>query len=380
MTCAAGTCTPWDVFEKQDPAFCLQTMWNVFSGEYSGALTSNPAQGSCQIDAGSEVDLVAVHESVLEALRVLQNAAKEIDACDEEGIIPEGGAQNAEAITSGSRLITFLLDADVPTKLVAWLEALPFAGQHDAMQLFVDILNHSHPLGVEESLIAYFKNHPNIWQFLLDGCADTRLFTHCAQMLRSSARYPELVEALLESGSALRLIELSKSSNFEISSEAFATLRKVLLSHSSVSAPWIHAEFENFFARFNSLLGAEVDYVVRRQALRLLGDVLANRDFQRVMIAYVAEGQFLQLHMNILRDSSKAIRVDGFATLKLFIANPYKRHNVHNILHKNKDRLVKLLQGLATGGTDGTDETPFSLDLRHVLDVLKTLDAPPSKK
>merc|ERR1711874_628250 len=123
-----------------------------------------------------------------------------------------------------------------------------------------------------------------------------------------------------------------------ISSDAFSTLHDFLLTHRASSAVFLEAHFKDFFAQFNKLLELDSDYVTQRQALKLLSEMLLNRTFMKVMLAYVGDETFLQIHMNLLRNNMRAFHV-----LKTFVANPQKPPRVQQILYKNKGKLVQLL-------------------------------------
>merc|ERR1712007_203874 len=77
---------------------------------------------------------------------------------------------------------------------------------------------------------------------------------------------------------------------------------------------------------------------------KLLGEILLDRTFVKVMVVYVSKERYLQVVMNLLRDQSLAIQTDAFHIFKIFVANPRKPARVQQILHQNKDRIVKLLE------------------------------------
>jgi len=117
----------------------------------------------------------------------------------------------------------------------------------------------------------------------------------------------------------------------------------------------------------------DVAYIVRRQGLRLLGEVLSDSAFQSVMLTYIARDDFLQIHMHAMRDSSTAIQLGGFHVFKIFVANPWKPHRIHSILYKNRSRLVKLLLSFLDRWT--ADEN-LAEDLSTVIRVLEEMDTP----
>ncbi|CAK0824087.1 unnamed protein product [Prorocentrum cordatum] len=100
----------------------------------------------------------------------------------------------------------------------------------------------------------------------------------------------------------------------------------------------------------------------------------------RVMIEY--DERYLQLHMNLLRDSSKAIRMEAFQVFKIFAANPNKPRRVQIILHRNRDdRLVQLLGALRPKEDDSPvarsqGGAVFERDLATVVKLLGALELP----
>ena len=62
----------------------------------------------------------------------------------------------------------------------------------------------------------------------------------------------------------------------------------------------------NFFEQYNNLIRSE-NYVTRRQSLKLLGDVLLDKENKKIMMNYIGDKKNLKLLMVILRDRSKAI-------------------------------------------------------------------------
>lgn len=279
-----------------------------------------------------------------------------------------------EDIVEGCELIRRLLTMDAPAQLLGCLDALGFEARKDAMRLFSLLLRSALPLGADGLLVDYFRSHPRISEFLLEGSGRAEIFSHCAQMLRACTRYPQLVESLLREGAAYRLMDLACHQSFDISSEAFSSLRELLLAHRAVLTAYVADNFAEFFARFHTLLHPDMDYVARRQALRLLGDMLLDRSFMSSMLTYVSNEHFLQIHMNLLRDSSKAIQVDAFHVFKIFVANPQKPTRVISILCKNKDRLLKLLASFS-----GKSEA-MQPDLITVMKVLEMMEAPPVRR
>jgi calcium binding protein 39 len=267
-----------------------------------------------------------------------------------------------------SELLASLLDSDLPVRMLAVLPELDFEARKDVMRLF----NHILQLG-SVPVFEYVRNHGQMLELLLAGCGNAEVALQSNMMLRSCTRHAELVVCLLEANFATGLLKLTQHQTFDISSDAFSSLRELLLTHKAAAAAHLEGNFREFFLPYNELLQAE-DYVTQRQALRLLGEILLDRRFMRVMLSYVSDEQFLQIHMNLLRTSSKAIQADAFHVFKIFAANPNKPPKVHQILMKNRERLVKLLDSMGKEG----DES-FAQDRKAVVQALQALEPLPTR-
>lgn len=282
------------------------------------------------------------------------------------------GSEPSDLLEVGRALLSRLIAADVPARIVTCLSGLDFEVQKDAARLFSIALRLGARLEAGECVAEYFASRSEICNSLLEGCGQPEVFTHCAEMLRCCARHPQVASVLLNEGVAAKLIGLAQHQSFDISSEAFSCLRELLLAQKAASASYLNANFEVFVMLYHELLDIE-DYVTRRQSLRLLGEVLLDRSFMEFMLKYVGRDQFLATHMNLLRDSSKAIQLETFHILKVFVANPHKPHGVQQILHRNKDRLAKLLDSWCSRKDI---DRPAADDLRVVVGILTALEAP----
>eukprot|EP00932_Pfiesteria_piscicida_P019852 SRR837773.6675.p3 GENE.SRR837773.6675~~SRR837773.6675.p3 ORF type:complete len:227 (+),score=93.23 SRR837773.6675:258-938(+) len=196
-------------------------------------------------------------------------------------------------------------------------------------------------------------------------------------ILRSCARHRELAAACLAQPEVLRrLLAFTSGGSFDVTSDAFSSLHDLLLMHKSVSASFLESHFQEFFQLYNALLQPD-DYVTQRQALKLLSEVLLDRTFMRVMLMYIGEEQFLQIHMNLLRSDSKVIQFEAFHVFKIFVANPQKPPKVQLILHRNKEKLIRLLEALAP---NRQDDQQFAEDKVTVIGKLQSLEPPPTLK
>jgi len=216
-------------------------------------------------------------------------------------------------------------------------------------------------------VIEYVVRHSTIRRALLKGCAMPDIFHHCSEILRLCMRYPLLTGALIEDGIVADLLDLAHHESFDISCEAFFSLRELLLRHNDVASAYIEANFEEFFKDYHQLLRAE-NYVTQRISLKLLVDVLFDRHYLGIMFQYVNRVDFLQIHMNLLRHSSVVIRQDGFHLFKIFVVNPRKPRAASAILARNCERQVSLLSTFEANG----DQT-LHQDLYAVMGMLQSI-------
>jgi len=139
------------------------------------------------------------------------------------------------------------------------------------------------------------------------------------------------------------------------------------------SLNFMDSHFQDFFSEYHTLLHAD-DYVTQRQALKLLGEVLLDKAFMRVMLRYICNAHYMQIYMNLLRHDSRAIQIDAFHIFKVFVANPSKPPRVQQIIYRNKERLIKLL---ATFQNRKTADRLVTQDLETVIAVIQALDISP---
>jgi len=359
-------CVPWKFFRSVSPDDRKRP-----PQELCRALTDSiDMLGSRTMEAEDGLHVTACERATCtEGVQTcLQAVLRSLEAAKKENVAGLVSPQQQEA----QEIVLLLLAADLPARLVMCIEALDFEARKDAMRLFRTILTLGPLLDTKGQVVEYVQNHPQILQLLLEGASRPEVFSHCENMLRSCTTYPQLVAHFHERSVGSRLIELAHDQCFDISSEAFSSLRELLLAQKTVTATYLQTHSEDFFVQYNTLLQAS-DYVTQRQALRLLGEVLLDRTFMQVMVAYVGSEQFLQIHMNLLRDPSKAIVLEAFHVFKIFVANPHKPQRVQNILCRNRDRLVQRLEAL---GAERESDKSLSQDLRTVIGVLQTITPP----
>jgi calcium binding protein 39 len=211
---------------------------------------------------------------------------------------------------------------------------------------------------------------PDILHALLDGYQNPELSVHTGLMLRELVKHRCIVEAAFaRPGFVSKAWKYGASTNVDVATDAFATLRELLVStHKKVAAAYAKDNFDAFFTNLHELLH-ESEYFALRLTLRLLSEILVDKAYIDAMLMYVHSVEFLKIHMDFLRSKSKAIRQDAFHVFKLFAANPNKPPKVERILCQNRERLIALL---TTGLVDEADDA-FEADKNAVLTKIAAL-------
>ena len=178
----------------------------------------------------------------------------------------------------------------------------------------------------------------------------------CGNMLRECVRYPLVTKRVLHSPQFLSFFtHYLRDASFDIMSDAFTTFRDLLSLHKSIVADYLEHNYDQFMDNFNELMRYVPEtekYITRRQAVKLLGEILLDRANFRVMMRYIASRENLILMMVLLRDKSEAIQFEAFHVFKVFVANPQKPRSVESILCRNRDKLIAYLRKFHTNNED----------------------------
>ncbi|PUZ41016.1 hypothetical protein GQ55_9G469400 [Panicum hallii var. hallii] len=204
--------------------------------------------------------------------------------------------------------------------------------------------------------VQYIENHLELLDFLVGCYKNLDIALNCGNMLRECIKYPTLAKYILESGSFELFFEYVELPNFDIASDALNTFKDLLTKHETVVAEFLGSHYDQFFELYSRLLFSN-NYVTRRQAMKFLSEFLLEAPNSQIMKRYIVEVRFLNIMINLLKDSSKNIRICAFHVFKVFVANPNKPRCIIEALLENRRELLKLLHNLPTSkGDDELDE------------------------
>jgi len=286
-------------------------------------------------------------------------------------------------------LSALMAEASILQTLIRLMDDLDFEARKDLSFIFRVLLRSS--TGAETFSVAYLaadfdKNEEDncLVDLLKNYHNADSASTCCGLMLRDCAKYEDLAKRLLQTmkrsaesppeapvrqADIFTYVQLPQ---FDVASDAFSTLRDLLVTHKKTVAAFLEQDFDFFFRTYSTLLTSD-SYVTKRQALRLLGDILLDRNNYKVMTRYISEPEHLKIMMNLLRTKEKAIRNDAFHIFKVFVVNPNKGEKIQSILLKNKAKLVTFM----TKFRDEEEDEQLQEDCAAVLEHIQKLEEKP---
>ncbi|XP_062013611.1 putative MO25-like protein At5g47540 [Rosa rugosa] len=252
--------------------------------------------------------------------------------------------------------------------LIMCVPKLNLEARKDATQVVANLQRQQ----VHSKLIAsdYLEANIDIMDVLIQGYGDTDMALHYGAMLRECIRHQSVARYVLESQHMKKFFDYIQLPNFDIAADAAATFKELMTRHKSTVADFLSKNYDWFFAEYNSKLLESSNYITRRQAVKLLGDILLDRSNSAVMTRYVSSRDNLRILMNLLRESSKSIQIEAFHVFKLFAANQNKPADIVGILVANKSKLLRLF---ADFKIDKEDEQ-FEADKAQVVREIAALE------
>ncbi|XP_008798485.1 putative MO25-like protein At5g47540 isoform X2 [Phoenix dactylifera] len=248
--------------------------------------------------------------------------------------------------------------------LIVCLPKLNLEARKDATQVVANLQRQQ----VHSRLISsdYLEANKDLLDLLVSGYENMDIALHYGAMLRECIRHQSIARYVLESEHMKKFFNYIQLPNFDIASDASATFKELLTRHKSTVAEFLSKNYDWFFNEFNSKLLESPNYITRRQAIKLLGDMLLERSNSAVMMHYVSSKDNLMILMNLLRESSKNIQIEAFHVFKLFAANKNKPQEIISILVTNRNKLLRLLADFKTDKEDDQFEADKSQVIKEI--------------
>jgi len=283
-----------------------------------------------------------------------------------------GDADQEPKDENRKKLTSLLLKNDLLIKIILKLRTFDFEGRKDGAAIANHIVRRSQNNGAKEYII---KNMPDIQKSLIAGYEIPETALSSGSVLQEIAKQKYFVEVLLEekddNNIIFQLMKYCDQRNFDIMSDAFASLKILTTRHINLLADWLEQNYKNIFKSLNDLIKSE-NFVTRRQGLKLLGEIVLERENFNIMMKYAIDHENLKLMMTRLEDISKSTQFEAFHVFKVFAANPNKPYSVQLVLWNNKKTLIEYLQDFQKGRED----QQFLDEKKVVIEKLNAIEKP----
>lgn len=300
------------------------------------------------------------------------------------------------------QLVSAILTESLLPPLIDAIAALPFEARKDTQTIISNVFRFRSPGSTSnepDALREVVRQQPQIVVSLCMGYDKRESASACGGILKEALKWDAVAAVILydEPSEDGRVIDIYNDvdvtapssgkgvfwkfftwidkSSFEVSADAFDCFRLVLTKHKNVVSQFISTNFDMFFQKYNDVLIKSESYVTKRQSIKLLGEVLLDRQFYECMCRYVESGDNLKLVMWQLKDDRRMVQYEAFHVFKvslrggfprsctdhhetqIFAANPNKSLEVQKFLIMNKQRLLKFLPKFLE---DRTDDDQFN--------------------
>eukprot|EP01006_Ploeotia_vitrea_P044301 TRINITY_DN66823_c3_g4_i1.p2 TRINITY_DN66823_c3_g4~~TRINITY_DN66823_c3_g4_i1.p2 ORF type:complete len:357 (+),score=32.77 TRINITY_DN66823_c3_g4_i1:28-1098(+) len=290
-----------------------------------------------------------------------------------------GKEEDTGANESEAERVTVLLTHDEYTpnshtqnvllKLILNLEKFEYESRKLVSAIFCNIMRRKSGgkhLGVE-----YMVRHADIVNRLIIAHDDPAVTGFvCSSMLRECIKHEVLAKLVLHSEHFWSFFDYMNMANFEGASDAFKTFEDTLTKNPAAAADFMNRNYEKFFEKYNLQLTCG-NYVVRRQSLKLLAELLLDRVNFYVMRKYIGDLENLKIAMEAIADTSEHIQFEAFHVFKVFVVNPEKLPVIHYTLHLNKQRLLAFFKEFQQ--ERGEKDDVFKMEKQMVIDEITNL-------
>ncbi|KAI8873175.1 Mo25-like protein [Ramicandelaber brevisporus] len=300
-----------------------------------------------------EADKKKLHEEIVKNLSAMRNiltgtpnASSSSSGSGSSGGI--GGGSGGDHVTDAAvlaeqqhQLIQEAIAMDLLPLLIVNLSRLDLELRKDVVGVFSAMLRRKMS-SVE--YVANYRDH-SIINGLILGYENQLIATNCGSMLRECAKHEQLARIALYSPHFYRFFDYMELPTFDVSSDAYTTFRELLTRHKRMAAEFLQQNYDKFFTtHYSRLLAPESSYLTKRQSLKLLGEILLERESYAIMMRYIGVVDNLKTTMTLLGSKSKNIPFEAFHVFKIFVANPDKTPEVLDILRRNKAKLLAFLK------------------------------------
>lgn len=255
------------------------------------------------------------------------------------------------------QLVSTILGEGLLPLLVSNIHRLPFEARKDTQTIISNVFRFRSPGSTSnepDALKEVLRSQPDIIISLCNGYERRESAGSCGGILKEALKWDAVAAIILydepmpegqtldiyrdvdvtrpSSGRGVfwKFFDWIDKSSFEVSADAFDCFRLILTKHKQMVAQYISTNFDMFFDRYNNTLIKSDSYVTKRQSIKLLGEVLLDRQFYEVMTRYVDSGAHLKLIMWQLKDERRMVQYEAFHVFKVNLTPHTQKSQDHN--------------------------------------------------
>lgn len=295
---------------------------------------------------------------------------------------------------TNSQIVLFssLSKKNLVSHLIFSLHILPFECKKTTSTIISCLFhkNNNNPTwneSVREKAIQYFEEEFSIIAHLLNYFSEGAEFPDClnaGEILGELCKIEELAKIILNNHWKM-FFDLGNLKGFDKLGSALQLFNNVLTWYKSMASKFLAENHETFLRRFNEeLIGPNCNFVTKKQCIKLLANILSNRENYRVMLGYVQDADNLKVIMRLLQEDAASIQLEAFHVFKIFVANPQVNQvppeknieKVAKILYKNKESLINFLKNFQKSNDDENMDHEFESEKKFLINAIENLQNP----
>lgn len=245
------------------------------------------------------------------------------------------------------------------------LEELDFDARKDVTNLFTFLLRRGTPT------VEYLLRHPVVLESLIIQAGNPEVHRNVGNVLRECAKIEAIAHHILWSSSFWSFFDYVDDVEFEMATDNFSTLHDFLRLYPNMTSEFLAKNSKKFIDHINQLIKSN-SYIAKRQGLRLQYELVRQRRNFSFMVDYIENLENLKIVMRLMKDKSKNIHYETFQLFKLFVANPRKPVHVFNLLARNRDRILDVLERLQVS-SDRSDDKVFKDERDFIMKKIRAL-------
>lgn len=224
-------------------------------------------------------------------------------------------------------------------QLVHKLKDMDFDSRKDVVAVFLMLLRRPASTAALPLVDYLLHTKPEILVLLLKGPENEEVALVCGQILRECIKYEEINRFVIDNPLLWNYFRYMQSPVFEIATDSYTTFHDLLTTHKKLASDFLANNYELFTSNINALIQCD-NYVTKRQSVRLLAELVLQKQNQYFLNKYFDDTNNLKMVMMLLSDKLKNLRVEGFHIFKFFVAKPKKSPKIQDILARNRDNFL----------------------------------------